>query len=138
MIAIFLFYDKTHGINKSLTFSKDLKHCNIITFDGRGYVMTTLDQTGISSRIIRIGNLSKFLKRLPALMPDLSSIISTFINCRAKRKWNPLSINSCNEVSRRISGIDLPITFNVATLYYYLIYFNGKREYDIDYIWRRT
>lgn len=71
-------------------------------------------------------------------MPDLSSIISTFINCRAKRKWNPLSINSCNEVSRRISGIDLPITFNVATLYYYLIYFNGKREYDIDYIWRRT
>lgn len=137
MKTIFLFYDKTYGVCDKLSFSKDLKHCNIITCDKNVCILTTLDKTGVSSKTIKIDNLSKFIRRLPSLMPELSSIIFTYVYNRTPRRWFPMRLNSCNEIARDASGIDLPVTFNVAHLHRCILKNSERSNYDIDYTWRR-
>jgi hypothetical protein len=71
-------------------------------------------------------------------MPELSSIIVTYVRNRKKKRWLPFTINSCNEVARNVSGVDIPLTLNVANLHCYLRLFDGKRNYVVDYKWRRN
>jgi len=137
LIAVFLFYDKTHGIFERISFSKDYKHCNILTFDGIGFVLSSLDKTGVTSKSMKINNLTSFLRRVPGLMPSLSAIIVTYVQERKPKRWMPLSLNTCNEVARDISGLDIPFSFNVENLYKKIILWDQKSNYIIDYKWSR-
>lgn len=138
MIAIFLFYNESYGIQNKISFSKDLKHCNMITYDGRDWVFTTLNKLGVYNRAVRVSKPETLLRRIKKLVPGISAIVVTYINERRVKSWFPLMINSCNEVLRVSSGIDCGITFNVAHFYKKLIMLDGLTNYNIDYSWRRS
>ena len=137
MIAVFLFYDKTHGIFNNLAFSKDLKHCNVIMYNGIDYLLTTIDKTGTSTKIVNITKLDQFLRVIKFTIPSLSSIICAHVEKRENKIWFPLAINSCNEVARKISGISLRPTINVQDLYAQIMKHDDTKNYKIDYEWRR-
>jgi len=69
--------------------------------------------------------------------PTVQSIISLDIGKRSERKWFPLLINSCNEICRLVTGIDVGFTFNPKHLYKKLLMNNGISNFHIDYYWER-
>ena len=52
LIAVFIFYSKSSGVQARLAFSEEFRHCNIITFDGQDWVMLDFDKTGLLTRRI--------------------------------------------------------------------------------------
>ena len=52
-ISIIMFYNYATGKQAKLAFSKTLRHCNSIIYDGSDYVMLEFDLTGINSRVIK-------------------------------------------------------------------------------------
>lgn len=138
MIAIFLFYNKTYGIQNWLSFNKNLKHCNVITYDGRDWVMTSFNNLGINNRVVKINNSEGLIKRMKTFSDNMSAIVVANIKERKVNRWFPFGINSCNEICRISSGIDCGLTLNVAHFYHKLIMLDGLTNYEIDYFWRKS
>jgi hypothetical protein len=138
MIAIFLFYNEAFGVQRKFTFSKDLKHCNILTYDGKDFILTWMDATGIRSKTMQINRIERFFEGLQKQMDNVSSIVSVLVDSRETKPWVPLVLNSCNEVCRLVSGIDIGPTLNAAHLHYTLHRLDKQRNFKIDYSWRRS
>jgi hypothetical protein len=136
MIEIFLFYDKANGVQEKFTFSKDFKHCNLLTCDGEYSFLTWLDGTGINRREVKYGHKVKFMNRIKK-NPDLSAMIVVWVEDRVEKKWFPFMLRSCNEVCRLSSSVDIGVTLNSAHLHHKLLRLNGQRNFTIDYAWRR-
>lgn len=136
LLAIFIFYDISTGIQSSLSFSKEFKHCNIITYDGYNWVLLEFDKTGFITRVINAKSASSLLRGL-RVMKNVISLISIAISNRKAIAWKPLWVRSCNEMCRYASGIDVGFTFNPIHLYYKLLKYNSKRNYKILTHWRR-
>lgn len=136
MIAIFIFYSKASGAQAALAFSKEFKHCNIITFDGEIWLMIDFDRTGLVTRRINCRNGTQLLRLLP-INKDISAILSVEVGERARVRWKPLWVRSCNEVCRYVAGVDTGFTFNPVHLYQKLLRYKGKRNYEMLSAWRR-
>lgn len=135
MIHIFCFYNVSTGIQARLSFSKIFKHCNIITFDGEIWLATEFDLEGIHTRRINALNGSSLLRGLKYI-DSLVALITVDVTVRAKTKWKPFIVRSCNELDRYISGVNIGFTFNPRQLYNKLIKHNGN-NYRVIYHWRR-
>lgn len=136
IIAVFIFYSKAQGAQAKLAFSEEFKHCNIITFDGKDWIMLDFDRTGLLTRKINCKDGQSLIRNLP-IVPDISAIISVSIKERKKVMWKPFWVRSCNEICRYASGIDVGFTFNPVHLYSKLIKYRGKRNYEMLSAWRR-
>lgn len=137
MISVFLFYNKAYGLKEKFTFSDDLKHCNILIFDGKDYILTWIGSNGIKSRVMNIDSLIDYLENIKKKMNSISAIIVTTVNDAKLHKNYLLSINSCNEVSKRHGCVDIGLTLNPCHLYNLLHFLNQKRNFKIQYSWRR-
>ena len=135
MIHIFCFYNVSTGVQSRLSFSKIFKHCNIITFDGEIWVATEFDLEGIHNRRINALNGSSLLRGLKYI-DSLVALVTVDVTIRAKTKWKPFIVRSCNELDRYISGVNIGFTFNPRQLYNKLIKYNGN-NYRVIYHWRR-
>lgn len=135
MIAIFCFYNVSNGPQARLAFSKEFKHCNIITFDGDIYLAIEFDGTGLITRGIDAPD-TKTLIRGVKLIAPLIAIVVVEVHKRAKINWKPYLVRSCNEIDRYISGVHIGFTFNPKHLYNKLFKYNHS-NYDILYDWRR-
>lgn len=136
LIAVFIFYKVATGVQARLAFSEEFKHCNIVTFDGRDWIMLDFDRTGILSRTIKCKGGEAFLKTLPVIK-DVTAIISVSVKNRFKSAWFPWWVRSCNEICRYASGVDIGFTFNPVHLYRKLLKYRGRRNYEVLYAWRR-
>lgn len=138
MIALFVFYDTcTPKIQRILTFNKKIRHTSLITYDGRQAHLTELTRQGINVKSYDKSSVSDVIDTMKRL-PTVEAIISTFITDKAIVKWSPFSLNSCNELDRKISGIDIGLTLNPAHMYRKILKYDKLRNYIIDYTWRKS
>jgi hypothetical protein len=136
LIAIFIFYKKSQGIQARLSFSEEFKHCNVITFDGTDWVMIDFDSTGLLTRRINCKTGSQLIRSIRVIQ-DVTAIISVEVKKRVKIKWKPFLVRSCNEISRHATGIDINFTFNPIHLYKKLLKYRNLRNYEMLSHWRR-
>lgn len=137
MIAYFLFYKVSSGVQAKLAFSSEFKHCNIVTFDGKYWIATEFDSTGIITRVIDVDNSESFMRGLKHI-DSLVALVVVDITERKRHAWFPWWVRSCNELDRYISGVDIGFTFNPIHLFKKLLKYGGKRNYEILYAWRRS
>lgn len=137
MIAIYNFYSISNGVQSKLAFSDEFRHCNVITYDGRDYVLVEFDSTGIILRVLTVTSLSGLLRGLRSVK-ELTAIISVEIQDRKKSMWLPWWVRSCNELCRYATGINLGFTFNPVHFYSKLLKYNKTRNYEILTHWRRN
>src|ERR1700733_4908354 len=123
MIAVFIFYSKANGIQSKLAFSKEFKHCNIITFEGSDWILLDFDRTGLLTRRVKCQNGESLVRNL-RILQDISAIITLDIGERVKIAWKPCWVRSCNEICRYASGADIGFTFNPLHLYRKLLKYN--------------
>ena|SRR5579862_514877 len=135
--AVFVFYNKSHGKQSRLSFSKDLKHCNVIINEGKYWLMLMFERTGLHMRKIEGSDIQSLTRNLPKLQ-HVSALISVKIEQRKKFMWSPWWARSCNEVCRYGAGIDIGFTFNPTHLYHKLLKYKRRRNYDIISHWRRA
>lgn len=136
MIAIFLFYNISNGPQSRLSFSKDYKHCNVITYDGKHWLLFEFDALGLHAKILKVKSFDALARGLP-LIPSLTSMIAVEIKSQRKYKWRPFLVRSCNEFNRYITNVDIGFTLNPRHLHGKLIKYNAKRNFDILRQWRR-
>lgn len=136
MIAYFLFYDYSTGKQAKLAFSKEFRHCNIITYDGEAWVNVEFDSTGLLTKVLDVPSGNALIRGLKSIKM-LTAMIVVDIGERKKVLWKPLWGRSCNELDRYVSGVDIGLTFNPIHLYRKLLRYDGKRNYEILYAWRR-
>ena len=135
MICFFCFYNISSGIQAKLSFSKTFKHCNIITCDGKTWLVTEFDSNGIHMHSINVNKSSSLIRGLKYI-DSLIGLIVVEVTKKSSIKWKPYIVRSCNELDRYISGVDIGFTFNPKHLYNKLLRFNGN-GYEILYHWRR-
>lgn len=135
-ITIFIFYDIANGIQAKLAFSKEFKHCNTITFDGRDWIMFEFDRTGFVMRRINCISGHKLIKSL-RIVKGVTAIVTVQVGIRSQAIWKPWLIRSCNEFARYAAGVDIGWTFNPYSLFKKLIKYNGTTNYKILSAWRR-
>ncbi len=131
-----MFYNKANGVQASLAFSKDFKHCNVVTFDGKDWIVLDFDRTGLLTRKINVSNADRLLTSLHVIR-EVTAVIAVSINARKKIRWKPFLIRSCNEICRYAAGIDIGLTFNPSHLHSKLLKYNNKKNYEIINAWRR-
>jgi hypothetical protein len=136
MITVFLFYNQANGAQRHFAFSKDMKHMDTITFDGSDYVLTRFDPEGIMTRVLHPPNMPRLIQGLKTI-PELSAMVVCYINTLHQFKWVPITIFSCNELSRYIGSVDIGFCFNPIHMYNKLIKLDNKRNYEIIHLWRR-
>jgi hypothetical protein len=136
LIALFLFYERATGPQAILSFSREFKHCNIITFDGRDWIMLDFDRSGLITRKINCKNGQQLIRNIRVIQ-SISAIISVALKERKKVMWKPFWGRSCNEICRYAAGIDIGLTFNPRHLYSKLLKYSNKRNYEILSVWRR-
>lgn len=136
LIAVFIFYDKANGVQSSLSFSETFKHCNIITYDGKDWVMLDFDRTGFLTRTIHCKDGEQLVRNLH-IIKEISAIVSVDVKERVKIAWKPFMVRSCNEICRYTAGIDIGFTFNPIHLYSKLLKYRHTSNYEVISAWRR-
>jgi len=136
-LSVFIFYTISAGNQSALSFSKEFKHCNIITFDGEDWILVEFDKTGLLTRKIKCKNGYKLVKNLK-VVPEISAIVSISVDKRAVTRWKPWIVRSCNEICRYASGADIGFTFNPIHLYRKLLRYNHVKNYEVLSAWRRS
>lgn len=136
LIAVFIFYSKSSGVQARLAFSEEFRHCNIITFDGQDWVMLDFDKTGLLTRRIYCTEGTSLLRHLKVI-PEVSATVTVTVKERAIIGWKPWLVRSCNEICRYASGVDVGFTFNPIHLYWKLLKYRGKGNYEMLSHWRR-
>jgi hypothetical protein len=137
MIAIFLFYNVSSGPQAKLAFSKEFRHCNVITYDGKDWVLVEFDLTGLYTSVLKVTKGESLIRNL-RIMKSLIAQIVVEINTRHPVRWKPWWVRSCNELDRYVTGVNIGLTFNPRHLYNKLIKYSGKRNFQILETWRRT
>ena len=136
LIAIFIFYSIASGAQACLSFSRDLKHCNVVTFDGVDWIVLDFDRSGLITKRCKVSSGSRFVELLK-INQDVSAVISVQVNARTSFTWSPWWVRSCNEVCRYASGVDIGWTFNPTSLYNKLLKYDKKRNFEVLSAWRR-
>jgi hypothetical protein len=136
MLAFFLFYNIATGKQARLAFSKDFRHCNIVTFDGAHWINIELDSTGLLTRVLDVNNGNALIRGLKHIKA-LTAMVVVDVEVRNKTMWKPFWVRSCNELDRYVAGVDVGFTFNPRHLYSKLLKYHGRRNYQIIYAWRR-
>lgn len=135
-IALLLFYNQSNGVQSRLAFSQEFRHCNVITYDGRDWIMLDFDKTGLLTRRIYVSNALDLIRHAKSLK-SVTAIVTVMIKERAITRWTPWWVRSCNEVSRYASGLDIGFTFNPTHLYRKLLKYKDRSNYEILNAWRR-
>lgn len=136
MIAFYMFYNHGEGKLNRLSFSKEFRHCNVITFDGSTWNQFTWSPNGIFVRRLSVINMDRLFSAIRCI-PSLTACVVVEINTPCVFKNSPFGVNSCNELSRYMTAIDVGMTFNPKHLYKKLLKYGKIRNYTILMEWRR-
>lgn len=128
MIALFVFRDINNKFYKLFTGSSYYKHVDVITFDGHVRLAHLFRKTGVETKFVKqpVGKLMQGLYKCKSVVCLIA------VELRGKRKKvGQFVINTCNEYARKMSGLDIPFTFNPKSLMKKLVKYDGKRNYKI-------
>ncbi len=125
----------SNGPQSILSFSKEFRHTNIITYDGEIYLAFEFDDFGVHTRNIHTASIKQLIRGLKSI-PSLIAIVAVSVEDKQKHSWKPFLVRSCNEIDRYISGVDIGFTFNPKHLYNKLLKSDGI-NHDVLYKWRR-
>lgn len=132
---MFLFYDIGYG-KQTIYTTKGIKHCNVICYNGTDHVLFETDWHGIHYRVLSETTTLKLLKGI-RIIPSLQSALVLEIFEKKQLRWFPLSLRTCNELCRYVTGVDVGITINPTHLIKKLLKYNNKRNYEIIHHWWR-
>ncbi len=135
MIIIFCFYKRSSGIQAPLSFSKEFKHCNVITYDGDVWLSYEFDSQGIKVRQVNTKSTKSLIHGLK-IIKCLIAMVVVYREHPFSVRWKPCIVRSCNEFDRYISSVNTGFTFNPKHLYNKLLSCNGS-NYEILCHWRR-
>lgn len=135
MICFFCFYNQSSGIQSSLSFHKDFKHCNLITFDGELWLAHEFDKSGMIVQRVNVYTASSLIRGLK-YVDSVIALVVVDVRERDSISWKPFLVRSCNELDRYISGVEIGFTFNPFHLYNKLLKCKSKK-FDVLYAWRR-
>lgn len=136
MIAVIIFYGIAYGKQAKFAFSKEFRHVNIITYDGRDWIMLDFDRSGLITRKIHCSNGTQLIRSLRVLS-DITAILTVDVSKRHKVCWKPVWVRSCNEIVRYAAGLHIGFSFNPVHLYKKLLRYDQVRNYTILTAWRR-
>lgn len=118
------------------TFSKHFKHVDIYLYDGKYWIGFRMGSDGVTYAVSGFTSgmdlINKALK-----IPEAEALIAVDIFHRAYFGWQGITIPMCNELARALSGLDIGFTWNPGHLYRKLLKYDGERNYEIFYQWRR-
>lgn len=136
MKALILFYDQAHGKHVKYAFSKDFRHCKVITHVNNHFISIESDKSGIYAKHLdhkSIHGVIDYHKQ----STNLSAYLYLDLLKDNPLPWFPFWIRSCNEVCRYVTAIDIGFTFNPKHMYNKILKHNGLRNYRIIDAWRR-
>jgi hypothetical protein len=136
MIAFILFYNKANGIQRHFAWNSEYKHCDVICHDGESYILFQFSSKGIQYRTIRVKNVESMLRHL-RVIPELVGIVAVEVERAHCFPWFPWWVRSCNEFIRYLIGIDIGFTLTPRHMIKKLLKYNGKRNFQVLYAWRR-
>lgn len=136
MLCFFLFYDKANGVQRHFAFGTPEKHCDLICYDGKTWLMFQFSSKGIEFVQIKVTTVTRLLEHLPVI-PELVQIVGIEVERKTCFPWKPFWVRSCNELCRYLSGIEIGFTLNPRHLLKKLLKYNGKRNFQVIYAWRR-
>lgn len=138
LIAIIIFWNIARGPQAVLSLSKTIKHVNCVTTDeeGLGSIFMDFDRQGFLTRSIKSNSAQRLIEGLKKNQ-HVEAIIAVAISEKAKHRWFPFLVRSCNEIVRYATGVDVGFTFNPVHLYYKLLKYSHSRNYEILSQWRR-
>lgn len=136
MIVFFLFYNKARGIQRIFSFGSELQHCDVVAYDGKAWIGFQLSSKGIDFELIKVTRVDRFLQHLK-IIPELVTVIGIDVERKNSFPWKPFWVRSCNELCRYLAGIDIGFTLNPRHLLKKLLKYNGKRNFQVIYAWRR-
>lgn len=136
MISIFLFYNSSNGVLARMPINEDFKHVSIVTFDGDVPFYLTLNQFGLAVNRLKVRDLGRFLTKMRG-QPTVTAYLACDCDVRVVRPWRPFFIQTCNEVCRVVSGLDIGVTLTPAHLFKKVLKWDGKRNFQILSAWRR-
>lgn len=136
MIAVFLFYNHGMGKLNRFSFSKDFKHCNVITYQGSTWNQVTWSPYGIHIRPVKVTSIDSFFRSLRAIRTLTACVVVEIIKPHVFA-FSPFGVHSCNELSRYTAGVNIGYTFNPRGLYKKLLKYDKIRNYTVLKDWRR-
>lgn len=136
MIALYLFYNYGIGKLNLLSFSKEFVHCNVITFDGSVWMQTTWAPEGIHLRHLQVTSIDRLFRAI-RLIPSLTACVVVEINTPCQFKFSPFGVQSCNELCRYMTSVDIGFTWNPKHLYKKLLKYGKIKNYSVLMDWRR-
>lgn len=128
MIILFVFRNINNTWWNIFTRGSKYKHVDIITYDGDVTVAFLFKRHGIETKFLK-KSLSKLMNSL-FKCKSVESLIAVDVNNRQPSSHH-LYIHSCNELARKLSGVDIPFTWNPYCLAKKLLKFDGKTNYKI-------
>lgn len=135
MIFTFLFYEKSHGKQLRYTLGR-YKHCDMLSYDGRDTLYYHLGARGINVRTITQSSFKELLFNL-SRSPNLSAMITIERTKLSHLTWWPVMANSCAELCRKISGVDIGVCIFPSQLFRKLLVYNNCKNYEVIQHWSR-
>lgn len=136
MICFFLFYNKARGVQRHFAFRSRVKHCDCICYDGKTWILFQFSDKGVEFESIKVTTVGRMLEHLP-IIPELVTIIGVEVEREQCFPWKPFWVRSCNELCRYLTGVKIGFTLNPRHLLKKLLKYNGKRNFQVIYAWRR-
>ena len=131
MLAIFAFTNEDKGTILSRTCKKNFKGVQLLIFQGRqgNWLLFRFNKHGITLKTIYENN--RILSNVWDKAPWIKSFLVAHIDCPVSHNWKPFIVQSCNEVCRYLSGVDIGFTINPFHLYKKLLKYDGRRNYTL-------
>lgn len=137
MIYIFLFYQKNEGLPAWLPLHPYFRHCDYLMCDGDGWVSVTFGRRGVKMGAKWHINYAKVIKTIERI-PEVSGYVVIKKTRDYIRRWFPIQLRTCNEMSRIMTGLNISFTSSPYALFKKLLKYNGERNYRILEYWTKN
>lgn len=136
MLVIFAFTNEPKGTKIPYTLHKDFQSVYIFAFSDYRWIKFYFDKRGIQHKETNrtAGKLLSILKR----QHKVKTILIADVENPVSGWYFPLMIQSCNEIMRYLTGVDVGVTLNPFHLYRKLLKYDKKRNYSILFEWTKN
>lgn len=135
MIATFIFYNYSNSLCRIWSLNTPYKHVDVLIKDDDNVLKVILFR-GKNIKIKKLSNVNyfRFIQKLKALK-SINALVT--VNVKEKVTSRAMTVSSCNELARILTGIDIGFTLNPGSLYKKLLKYDYLRNYGVINAWKR-
>lgn len=134
---IFLFYNKSQGVPEWVPLHKDFRHCDYLLLDGNTCTMFSFNRKGVQVGRRWASTPDEVMQAINNI-DQVSAYITLVKSYDYHRRWFPFQLRLCQEMSRIMTGLDIPLSLTPYGLYKKLLKYDCKRNYQILTHWSAT